>query len=55
MLERGAAHATAYMGAELSQNPKVRMINSAQMFGCCRRGLRRFFRHDHSPGEKGEL
>lgn len=31
MLERGAAHATAYMAAELSKNPKVRMINSAQM------------------------
>ena len=31
LLEKGAAHATAVMASELSSNPKVRMINSAQM------------------------
>ena len=31
LLEKGAAHATSYMADELSRNPKVRLINSAQM------------------------
>lgn len=30
-LEKGAAHATSYMADKLSGNPKVRLINSAQM------------------------
>ena len=31
LLEKGAAHATSFMADELSENPKVRLINSAQM------------------------
>lgn len=31
LLEKGAAHATSYMADQLSGNPKVRLINSAQM------------------------
>ncbi|MFT5701840.1 MAG: putative small secreted protein [Desulforhopalus sp.] len=31
LLERGAAHATSYMADQLSDNTKVRLINSAQM------------------------
>ena len=31
LLEKGAAHATSYMADQLSGNPKVRLINSAEM------------------------
>lgn len=31
LLERGAAHATSFLADQLSGNPKVRLINSAQM------------------------
>lgn len=31
LLEKGAAHATSFMADELGTNPKVRLINSAQM------------------------
>lgn len=36
LLEKGAAHATSYMADTLSSNPKVRMINSAQMSAAVR-------------------